>query len=89
MNTYALFPGSEEEFEALRDVVGSLSQELLHLNTGVVSGRFQIIEQFEVSDTPWRITLRFSMEALAQLQRVDDPRLEIVKDIQRRAGAVE
>ncbi|ELG7182314.1 TPA: hypothetical protein ACP3ZG_004790 [Pseudomonas aeruginosa] len=89
MNTYVLFPGSEEEFEALIDVVASLSQEQLHLDTGVVSGRFQIIEQFEVSDSPWRITVRFSMVALAQLQRVDDPRLEIVKDIQRRSRAVE
>ncbi|HBO5516229.1 TPA: hypothetical protein L4559_005158 [Pseudomonas aeruginosa] len=89
MNTCVLFPGSEEEFEALIDVVASLCQEQLHLDTGIASGRFQIIEQFEVSDSPWRITVRFSMEALAQMLRVDDPRLEIVKDIQRRAVAVE
>jgi len=45
MNTYVLFPGSQEEFEALIDVVGSLYQQQIYLDTGIASGRFQIIEQ--------------------------------------------
>lgn len=89
MNTYVLFPGSEEEFEALMGVVGSLYQERLHLDTENFSGQFQIIVSFEVCDSPWRITVRFSKEALARMQGVDDPRLEMVKDIQRRARAID